>query len=204
MHRRWNEHRSRLRRGLHWLPYLQNCWTKYGEDAFAFEVLEGCEPDRMTAREQWWIDHLAPVFNVAPRAGSLAGYKRPFRPLTPEHRAKISAAHKGKVVSAEHRARLRAAAERRKLSHPPKPEPPRRPLKGVPLSPEHRAKISAALVGRKGATAGRKLTPEHRAKIAAAKIGKPPSEAARANMRAAQQRRRDRARAAQQSLDLAA
>jgi hypothetical protein len=54
------------------------------------------------------------------------------RPHSPETRAKISAAHKGKALSPEHRARISAAR------------------KGRPCSPETRAKIAAALKGRSG------------------------------------------------------
>lgn len=52
---RWNEHRSKLRRGKHVNVYLQRAWNHYGEDAFKFYVLELCEPDVLSAREEYYI-----------------------------------------------------------------------------------------------------------------------------------------------------
>lgn len=40
---RWDSHRSLLRNGRHYNPYLQNAWNKYGEDNFEFSVVEVVE-----------------------------------------------------------------------------------------------------------------------------------------------------------------
>ena len=61
----------------------------------------------------------------------MATRERRRGPLSPETRAKISAALSGRTFSAEHRAKIGAA------------------FKGRTLSPEHRAKISAAKKGRR-------------------------------------------------------
>ena len=37
---RWDSHRALLRSNRHDNPYLQNAWTKYGEDNFEFAVVE--------------------------------------------------------------------------------------------------------------------------------------------------------------------
>lgn len=37
---RWNSHKGALRKNDHRNHYLQNAWNKYGEDNFAFEVIE--------------------------------------------------------------------------------------------------------------------------------------------------------------------
>lgn len=229
MHRRWNEHRSRLRRGTHWLPHFQNCWNKYGEDAFRFEVIEQCDRDDLTEREQYWLDTLKPAFNVSPNAGNNGGYKRPFRNLTAEHKAKIAAAHRernerlraaglvsptrqppkskrARRGSPEYRAKMRAAAAKRGPITPETRAKMSAASRGKTLTPEHRSKIAAALTGKPGYYAGKTLSPEHRARIAAAKLGKKPSAAARASMSAGQRRRREReraAKAAQQVFDLA-
>jgi hypothetical protein len=93
---------------------------------------------------------------------------QPRRQLSPEHRARISAALKGRRQSPEHAANAAAAKTGRARG---------------PLSPEHRANVSAALRGRKhtpetrakiaAAQTGRKLSAETRAKISAAKKGRP-------------------------------
>ncbi len=38
--RRWNSHKSKLRKGTHPNPQLQKAWDKWGEDAFCFDVVE--------------------------------------------------------------------------------------------------------------------------------------------------------------------
>ena len=54
--RRWSEHRKVLRANGNKNPKLQSAWNKYGESAFAFTILEECEPSQLTEREQWWMD----------------------------------------------------------------------------------------------------------------------------------------------------
>jgi len=73
---RWQGHRSRLRKGQHANQILQNAWNKYGDADFAFAVIERVE-DRahLLQREQFWLDMLAPAFNIYKVAGSPAGYK---------------------------------------------------------------------------------------------------------------------------------
>lgn len=82
---------------------------------------------------------------------------------SPERRAAISAAAKGRLVTAEQRAKISRA------------------MAGRYVSPEHRARISAALKGRKpsagtlaklsAARKGRVISPEWRAKLAEATAG---------------------------------
>ena len=53
--RRWTEHRSELRRGVHINVYLQRAWEKYGEDAFKFSVVELCTEECLSERERYYI-----------------------------------------------------------------------------------------------------------------------------------------------------
>ena len=53
--RRWNEHRSKLRRGKHKNIYLQRAWNIYGEDTFKFYVIETCNSDILSEREEYYI-----------------------------------------------------------------------------------------------------------------------------------------------------
>lgn len=92
--------------------------------------------------------------------------------LTPEHRAKIGAAQKGKMISPECRAKLSAART------------------GKPLTSETKAKMSLALKGKP-------QTPVAIEARAAAMRGLKRSEEAKTSIRAAQQRRRARERAAE-------
>ena len=72
--------------------------------------------------------------------------------MSPETRAKLAAAHKGRTYSPEARARM-SAARKGRPGHPCSPETRARmsaAQKGHDVSPETRAKISAARTGRSG------------------------------------------------------
>lgn len=67
--RRINRHRTQLNKKTHHNSHLQSAWEIYGEEAFAFEVLEFCDVKMLTSLEQKWIDILNPFFNIAKVAG---------------------------------------------------------------------------------------------------------------------------------------
>lgn len=54
--RRWNEHRSDLRRGEHANIYLQHAWNKCGECAFKFYIIELCDSSVLSEREEYYIE----------------------------------------------------------------------------------------------------------------------------------------------------
>lgn len=47
--RRWDQHKSDLKRGVHDNPYLQKLYNKYGLDIFEFGILheEDCDQERL-------------------------------------------------------------------------------------------------------------------------------------------------------------
>lgn len=55
---RWDEHRWWLRRGDHDNRSFQTAWTRDGEDAFVFEILEECDRDDLESREQFYLDNV--------------------------------------------------------------------------------------------------------------------------------------------------
>lgn len=211
---RWRNHKAELNRGAHGNSHLQNAWNKYGFEAFAFEILERIEPERLIEREQAWMDKLEVVktgYNILPHAGSPLGMK-----LSAETKAKIGAASKGKTLSLEHRAANAVAAKKQwaenrnamcasmkgkssgMLGRKHLPETRAKigvAHKGKKLSSEHRAKLSAATKAqwtteartqRSEQMRGRKLSPETRAKISAANAGRKRSLETKAKMSAAQ------------------
>lgn len=66
---RWYNHRSALRANRHHSQYLQRAWSKYGEEAFKFEMIEECPKENLLEREQHYIDLLKPTYNVEKKAG---------------------------------------------------------------------------------------------------------------------------------------
>lgn len=92
---RWSNHRARLRRGSHTGVPLQRAWSRHGEAAFRFSILEECAKADLAAREQHYINQLAPALNcmriIFPR-------KHP----SPEAKAKAAAASRAKAALRTH------------------------------------------------------------------------------------------------------
>lgn len=191
LRRRCWEHLKMLRAKTHKNAHLRAAFHKYGEEAFDCFVLEEvADLSALLSREQFFLDTLAPHFNLSnkataghaspegrerQRAAGLARMRDPhYRAILdtgrmamwadPAHRQRMSELSAGRVFSEESRAKMSA-------SH-----------KGKTLPPEQRAKQSATLTGRK-------QKPEHTAKVAAALRGRSFSEETRRRLSEAQRRR---------------
>lgn len=150
---RFRRHRQLLADGAHHSPYLQNAWTKYGQDAFAFELLEACPEGQKLLREQFYIDTLNSVFNYARVAGSRAGV-----PLSPSEVEAL---------------RQRMMGNQRSLGrkHPPDEIERRASFhRGRKRSDESRARMSAGMKGVSHGM-GHEVTEATRQKISAANKG---------------------------------
>lgn len=80
---RWYRHIRLLNEGLHHSIILQRAWNKHGAAEFVFKKLEVVhDAADLLAREQHYLDAMAPEYNVALKAGSSLGVKR--RPETIE------------------------------------------------------------------------------------------------------------------------
>lgn len=194
LRKRWTAHRRDLNSGKHHAAHLQNAWTKYGAEAFEFEVIELCGGDKETlkailcAREQFWMDALKPSFNTVPAAMSTLGFKMP-RHIVEKHRKQIT----GRTLSPEHAEKARTAAlgkknsletiEKKRLAGIARGMPLSAIVnsanlrRGKPLSPEHIEKVRLNSTGRKHSPETiEKMraanTPELRAKKSAATKGK--------------------------------
>jgi len=107
--KRWNEHLLQLKSGNHKNRLLQNAFNEHGQDCFIFSVLERCDKELLTVREQFYIDALKPEYNLSPTAGSQLGIKRTQetklrmsiakKQMTQETKDKMAAAKKGKKRS---------------------------------------------------------------------------------------------------------
>lgn len=224
--RRFCEHRRTLKAGNHSNAKLQAAWGKYGAESFAFSVLRLCLPGECVRLEQVEIDGTKPAYNIAPIAGSVLGLKKTQeqiqktvahntgRPLSLEHRAKLSAALVGRKLPAEtieklsaaKRGKAQSAATREKLSIA---------NTGKTMSAETRERMRAAqqkrqltkpTFGRKWSDAerlaasermmannqfrGKPRSEETKAKLSAAHTGKKLSETHRQAMRDGHARRR--------------
>lgn len=159
-HQRWARHRGDLRKGIHKNRNMQASWSKYGEEAFVFVVVEEVsDPVQLMAAEQRRLDACVGdpqcfnhnKFADAPwRGKSGPGTPMYGRTQTDEARAKISAA-----TSGENNANW-----------------------GIPVPPERRERIAASNKAFPHTEA--RHTPETKAKIGEAGRGRPQSLQTRA------------------------
>ena len=70
-----------------------NAMLKYGYSNFELEILEYCEVSNLLIREQYYIDNLKPIYNIAKIVGSNLGIKK-----SKLQRDNISKALKGKYT----------------------------------------------------------------------------------------------------------
>jgi len=116
--RRIIEHRKRLRhksKKNHHCIHLQNAWNLYGEDQFEFSLIEECNEELLTEREQWYFDTYGSqgvLFNTA----LCAEATRRGASVSEETKQKLREANLGpkspmwgKRLSQEHKQRLREA-----------------------------------------------------------------------------------------------
>lgn len=185
---RWRLHQHYLRKGQHHSSHLQRAWNKHGEEAFVFSVLFICANPDLLFYEQRAINVLQPEYNVCKIAGSSLGVVRSAetraklsatkQQTSPETRAKMAAAQKGKRLSAEHRSKIGAASLGRKMSAEAIAKTASSKV-GKKHSAEARAKMSSAAMGRKHSpewcakmsalNKGKQLSSEHRSRIASSR-----------------------------------
>lgn len=142
--RRWHQHLSTLRRGIHSNGHLQRAWNKYGDDSFRFDFIEQCDraEESLCASEQKWVDLLRPEYNIAPVAGTNIGL-----PMHPNTREALRRASTGRVVSESTRLKIGAAnAARLTGKKQPKSQVENRI---APLRGRKRPDVSAKLRGQK-------------------------------------------------------
>jgi group I intron endonuclease len=125
--KRWQHHLVFLRRGNHANREMQADFTAVGEQAFRFEKVLICALQMMTFYEQLCVDAADParIYNIR-RLCVTSGFGVP---ASPERKAKVSAALKGRIPD--------AVFQRMTLAG------------GFRHTPEARLKMSKALTGRK-------------------------------------------------------
>lgn len=117
-YRLWN-HKHKLIKGNHANKILQNFVNKYGINTLYFEILEKVEDiSSLLEREQYYLDKLAPEFNILKKAGSNIGTT-----MSEEQKLKISKSRKGILHTEETKKRISES------------------LKGKKKSKEHSAKV---------------------------------------------------------------
>lgn len=138
--KRAKSHIRELRKGDHGNRRFQRAWTKYGEDAFEFEVVEIISPLRpnfeeyVIRREQFYLDitpscvrmNICPEARLPYRAERSDAFKKNVgdnfrgKPLSTVHKEKLSRINKGQGIgrklSKEICEKMSASRRGRKLS----------------------------------------------------------------------------------------
>lgn len=134
--RRWQEHRARVKSGVHGSKALAADWLRDGEQAFRLEVIvESADKAELKRLERAL---LATAENFYNESGPGATGRKPGYKHTPEAVEKMRAVNLGKPKSTAHRAAISAARRGKKF---PKHAAA---LRGRKLSWETRLKMSEA------------------------------------------------------------
>lgn len=178
---RWRQHRCDLRRGEHANGHLQRAWNKYGEDGFAFGLIEDAPIGALIEREMFWIGALNPAYNQRQpdpaKEGwvvgqdtrkkisvALTGIKRPSP--TDAQRKNLSALRMGHAVSPETCQKISDAKKGRSNGRA-----------GYKHSEDTLRKMSDSQKGHGNRRPGYKHSQDTRLKISEANKGQHPSEA---------------------------
>ena len=95
-----------LRANKHSNVILQSSYNKYGQDAFEYAILEECSVERLLEREQYYLNTIPNLYNIAMIAGSPMAGKEHTEEVKQALREKLSGnkhPHYGKSPTEEHR-----------------------------------------------------------------------------------------------------
>lgn len=178
--RRKRQHKHSLLKEKHDNIKLQNFVNKYGFDKLIFEIIEEVEgTESLIKKEQFYIDTLAPFYNICKIAGNCFGKRH-----SQSAKEKMSLATKGKRLGYKHseEAKLKMSLSKkgnkfnlgRKTSEETKIKISlaKKGKKGKKQSEESKIKLSLAKKGAKHPFFGKKLSEEHKRKISISKKGK--------------------------------
>ena len=176
IHKRWIQHRNKLRRNYKDNPILQNAWNKYGEENFVFEILEECDRNEALRLETQLLVELQPYYNVATDSvAPMLGRKHSEETKQKIGRSGIENAFFGRRHSPEVIEKQRLAKLGKKMSEETKRKQSAMRL-GVPKPESFKLKMSERMRGNTygRASKGTKRSLETRQRISRAKMGMQP------------------------------
>ena len=100
--KRWLRHKEMLNANIHSNKHLQSAWNKYGENSFVFSILEECSVDKLTEREQYWIDFYGGINSTHNYNYQSASRNE----ISDETRLRMSVSHKLLCASPERRKQM--------------------------------------------------------------------------------------------------
>jgi len=106
--KRFAKHKSNLKNGCHHNEYLQRAWKKYGVEGFKFEFLCECKTCELDDKEVYYIEEYKSM--VGQKGYNMLTGGQLYRTHSQEVKAKISKAHKGKVLTTETKTKMSVSA----------------------------------------------------------------------------------------------
>lgn len=88
--KRFNNHNSKLKRGVHENKLLQKDFITYGDNSFNFDILIVCSENDLQKYEEQFMQKFPFLYNIQPHACSNRGFKHSF-----DCKVKISIANSG-------------------------------------------------------------------------------------------------------------
>lgn len=144
---RWYDHKRELRHDRHCNKHLQDAWNKYGEENFSFEIIEECDIEELSKKEQLYIEKYiesGQMYNISHDTNSsMRGRKH-----SEETKKKMSESRKGLNAGEKHW------------------------LYGKHVSDETKKKLSIAFSGEKNPMYGKRHSEKTIAKLSEAHKGK--------------------------------
>lgn len=140
--RRSRGHISSLRKGTHHSKKMQNCFNKYGEDSFVFEVLEvmlGSTELTRQIKEQEYLDSLwcSDIMNIRKKTDKVS-YRKPVAEETRRKMAMNARTNPNVITSQFKKGHVGLKGAENPMFGKPGP------TKGKSLSEEHKKKIGSA------------------------------------------------------------
>lgn len=166
--KRWNGHKSELRRGIHKNSYLQRAWNKYGESCFVFEIILECQENSLEEEEKRLIKKYDSI-NRKVGYNLVEGGYRPKH--TKESKQKLRLAHLGKHHLEETKQKIRIAHLGKHHSKETKQKLKMAHQKRL-LSKEYRQKLKEWSSNENNAMYGKHHSEETKKKISKSKLGK--------------------------------
>lgn len=121
LNKRFRDHRRGLITKKHRNKHLMNAWYKYGESAFVFRILQLCETAKEAAEleqellDRFFGEQLYNIKNAAFGVGSGVCHPNKGKPLTEEHKRKISNTMKGMIQKTHTKETLKTLSRNRSL-----------------------------------------------------------------------------------------
>lgn len=109
IYKRWSKHKAKLKAHNHENQHLQNIYNKYGEQTFAYEIVELCSFEQLDNKERYWIAYYGGPDSKLNCNNETGGNKNKI--CSKETIKKLSESHKGYKIKEETKKKISATTK---------------------------------------------------------------------------------------------